>query len=189
MDIICKYGIIASLTIAYLITLYVVRVKKEFLNAVSWVFWLIIDLVALYGLWKKGEDLTLVLTFVIGTGAVTLVLLWKKMWEFGRTELWMLLLVITCLIVVMFGTPDMVVWASAIGLSVAGISFLKDLSGPNISGTTKWMCAFYFLAMIFSVARTAYLDQSFILPISCLFYWIIALNLAFKEHVHFFPKY
>lgn len=182
MVLILKWAMIVFAVAAYLIVVYGIRKGKK-LNALTWVLWDILDIVALYGTMKKGEDTTLLWIFVVGTGAVALFLIVKKSWTFGWVEFGTFLLVAICLLVVKFGDADLVIWASSTAVCIAGIPFIKDLSAPDIDADTKEMCGLFFLVTGLSVWRTACLDQDMVFPVFCFIYWIFAFRMAYKEQL------
>ncbi len=185
MILVLKYAIIAFAIAAYLIIVYGIIWKGNTLNAVTWILWDILDIVALYGTIEKGGDTTLLWTFIAGTSAVAVLLLFKKHWTFGWIEIGTCILVTLCLGVVWLGTADLVIWAGSIAIVVAGIPFIRDLSQPDIDADTKQMCALFFLVTGLSVVRTAYLGENMVFPVFCFIYWIFAFRMAYKEKFFF----
>ncbi len=179
-----KYAMIVFALLAYLIIIYGIIWKGKEMNAVTWVLWLILDGVALYGTIQKGEDATLLWIFIAGTGAVALLLLLKRHWAFGWIEIGTCFLVVICLVAMYFGDADQIIWAGSIAIAVAGIPFIKDLFKPDIDADTKQMCVLFFLTTGLSVARTAYLDQNMVFPVFCFIYWIFAMKMAYKEKLY-----
>lgn len=181
METILKLATVSFATVAYLIIILGIFFKGNTLNAVTWILWTILDLFALYGTWKKGEDLTLLMTFCIGTGLVALLLLIKGQFVWNNTARKISYLVLLCIIVILFGNENNVVWASSIAVFAAGIPYLSELWNKLVvDKSTTTANTLFFLTTLCSVFLAYSTKMSLVFSVTCFMYWIIAMFISLK---------
>lgn len=176
------YATIAFAIPAYLIIIYGLLFKNQTGNFITWFLWTVLDVIALYGIYQKGETSTLLFVFIGGSSLVTLLLLIKKQFTWTNVEKITCIIVVICLIVSKIGNPSVVIWSGSIAVFVSGIPYLGYLKNTTeINIRTKAVGVLFFLTTIFSTFHAFMFNQDKIFSIFCLVFWFIASFLGFKS--------
>lgn len=184
---ILQIATILSLIVGYLSVIYGSLFANHKNNPVTWALWLLLDIPALIGTYRHGDDLTLTLTFVVGTFVTLFFLLLKGGLKWTDTETFTCILVGICFILTKISTPTIILWASGLALSFAGIPWFNYLRKRTtvVDIQTKISAIFFLIAMIISVISTSIKGQSLIIAVSAMVYWVIGVCLSFKKEFKF----
>jgi hypothetical protein len=161
----------------YLYISYGIVFKKGDHNVITWVLWAVFDIIALYGTIKNKEDFTLTLTFVLGTGLVTLVLLFKGVVRWTWVETLTIILVGICIFLTQVAAPNIIINATAIGLTVAGFPYLftdifKRFSFPKNEIISAWI---FMAGSLCGTLATLLRGELVTIPLLAFLYWILIL--------------
>ncbi|MDB4984589.1 MAG: hypothetical protein JWM20_768 [Patescibacteria group bacterium] len=166
---------------AYLVVIHGILFKNKTNSFATWFLWFLIDSVAYYAAHRSHESKVLVTIFVLGTISVSVALLVKKKFSWGKTEWFTSVVFAACLAFSFLSrNTDQIVWVSSIAIFVAGIPFFKLLwDKERIDLYTKIYSQLFFASIICTTVSAWFAHQSLVLPVWCLAYWAIAYVIIF----------
>lgn len=168
----------------YLFMTYGLIWKGHSYNAVTWILWTILDLIALYGTIRNHDDSTLLLTYVSGTSLVALTTLLKGHFELTWVEGLTCFLTMGCIAYSKFGTPSMTVWASGFALTVSGLPHLrKEYKKQFVEKSSKQVAVLFLAAMACATLAAMTQHSPLIIPLFGLGYWAIGTLISFTSHI------
>lgn len=105
----------------------------------TWSLWAALDTTAAASVIRQGGNYYVLLGFAIGSTAMTLALLYKGRFGWGRFDTMVLLLVVVCLVAWKTGGPKLATIAATLGICVAGIPGMLELwRRPNRKLGNLW---------------------------------------------------
>lgn len=176
MEIFFKYAMVVLLILNYLYVAYGLWFQGEKNNFVTWALWTAFDSIGLYGTLKKGEDPTLLITFVSGSAIIALILLIKREIIWTWVEFVILVLVGACIYISQTQSPAVTIVATALGLTLSGVPYWKDLYKAKFIKQSQKISAYGFLlALSCGVIKTLLVHEFVIIPLNGVVYWVVAI--------------
>lgn len=119
----------------------------------SWLLWLILDTIVLYGIMAQKGSMLLFSVFTTGTLVVTLFLVFKKQFSWEKFETFVSVLVGICIFMLLRGSPYISIIASTAALNIAGIpQIIGTYRDPRSTSTKAYFL--FMLASLLSVIST-----------------------------------
>lgn len=165
----------------YLHITYGILFKGNQNSFAMYLLWLFLDGIALYNTYQNGEDLTLMVTFVLGTGLVALALLFRKSFSWTWVETLTGILVLICAIVTVYSSEKVALNTSAIALGLAGVPYWKDLLKRKASNDEFLNGWIYAIALLFGSIAAMLREENPIVAVIGLIFWVITLSIMYYQ--------
>lgn len=131
---------------AYLVLCYGILFKDAVQPMSATLLWFVLDGLAAWTEYKSGGSGLLPLGYVVGCVAAAGASIWKKKVTFAKSDSWVVLLVLVCVIVWRYGGSEAGLIASSLAVFVAGIPLLLHYAKrPEDGQLSAWL--------VFSVAN------------------------------------
>ena len=158
-------------------------IKQSF---ATWMLWLILDVTVLKGIIDQHGNALLFWIFASGTLLVTLFLIIKKQFSWGRFESFVGVLVMICILVYIKSGPYTATIATTIALDIAGIpQIIETYKRPKTTPTVSYL--FFTISSVLSVyGANAYTVQDMLPQTNAAVFCFIITLLSIRKPKSFY---
>ncbi len=150
----------------------------------SLLLWSIIDIIMWWSTRRAENDQTLIATYTILTVALTLIVLIKKRYGWSKTDSFVAVVALMCLVISYSTTPILAVLCGALSVASAGIPNLVKVYQNPPTKLVYLTITLFLLGPLFTVLSVYMVDgtlKDYIYPCTAIVYWCLALVFAIRN--------